>query len=161
MKVDAPPVLWRVSNHADLTGMGGLLASARWHTSGRPVVYLAENPSSALLENLVHLELDEEDRPASYQMLKIAILPDTPAEECLPAELPGGWRTREAATRAIGDRWLARGRTALLKVPSVLTPETWNWMLNPRHADAGRLRVIAVERPLYDSRLRGQADDLR
>ena len=130
-----------------------MIASARWHTAGRPVVYLAENPSSALLENLVHLELEEEDRPASYQMLKIAVEPGVIAE-AVQGELRAGWKTEEAATRAIGDAWLERGETALLRVPSVLTPETWNWVLNPRHPDAARLRVVHIESPLYDSRLR-------
>ena len=151
----APPFLWRVSNHADLAGIGGMVASARWHTSGRPVVYLAANPSSALLENLVHLELDEEDRPASYQMLKIVVEPGTPAEQVLASQIIPNWRTDEASTRPAGDAWLERGESALLQVPSVLTPETWNWLLNPRHKDARRLQVVAVERPLYDSRLRG------
>jgi RES domain len=45
-------------------------ASVRWHTAGRPLVYLAETPSSALLEILVHLEADDDDRPDSCQLLK-------------------------------------------------------------------------------------------
>ena len=132
-----------------------MVASARWHTAGRPVVYLAENPSSALLENLVHLELDEEDRPRSYQMLKIEVAPAIEVEGIEIRDLPAAWKSDEAATRAIGDEWLEQGRTALLRVPSVLTPETWNWLLNPRHRDAARIRVISAETPLYDSRLRG------
>jgi RES domain-containing protein len=155
----APVLLWRVSNHADLAGTGGMVASARWYTAGHPVVYLAESPSAALLENLVHLELDEEDRPRSYQMLKVAvesaIEPPVEVEAVAIEDLPDTWKSDEAATRAVGDAWLERGRTALLRVPSVLTPETWNWLLNPRHPDAARLRVVSAENPLYDSRLRG------
>jgi len=49
--------LWRISNHATLNGRGGLYTSARWHTAGRLVVYLAESSAGALLEALVHLEL--------------------------------------------------------------------------------------------------------
>ncbi|WP_155836914.1 RES family NAD+ phosphorylase, partial [Paraburkholderia mimosarum] len=40
---------WRISNYADLRGIGGLRASGRWHYRGQPVVYLAENPALALL----------------------------------------------------------------------------------------------------------------
>jgi RES domain len=46
-------------------------ASARSHSAGQPVVYLAENPSSALLEIFFHLETDQDHRPDSYQLLKI------------------------------------------------------------------------------------------
>ncbi|HEY6852191.1 MAG TPA: RES family NAD+ phosphorylase [Terracidiphilus sp.] len=63
-------ILWRISNYADLLGIGAMEASARWHTAGRPLVYLAETPSSALLEILVHLEADDDDRPDSCQLLK-------------------------------------------------------------------------------------------
>ena len=73
--------LWRISNHADLLGTGGLWASGRWHTSGRPVVYLAETAASALLEVLVLLELDEESMPSSYQLLKVEAADDLPREE--------------------------------------------------------------------------------
>ena len=60
-------VLWRISNYADLLGIGGMTASARWHTAGQSIVYLAETPSAALLEVFVHLETDEDHRPDAYQ----------------------------------------------------------------------------------------------
>ena len=48
--------LWRISNYADLSGIGGLKAAGRWHSQGRRIVYLADHPSSALLEMLVHMD---------------------------------------------------------------------------------------------------------
>jgi RES domain-containing protein len=119
-------VLWRISNYADLLGIGAMEASARWHTAGRPVVYLAENPSSALLEVFVHLEADEGDRPDTYQLLKIEADDGIAHESVDPSSMSSGWRNNEAETRSIGDDWLVRGETALLKVPSAITPETWN-----------------------------------
>src|ERR1700760_2867377 len=133
-------ILWRISNYADLLGIGGLYASARWHTGGRPIVYLAENPSSALLEVLVHLETDEDQRPDSYQLLKLEAEDGVAFETVEPASLSPEWMANEAETQSVGDEWLAGKRTALLRVPSAITPETWNWVLNPRHADAGRIR---------------------
>jgi RES domain-containing protein len=43
--------LWRISIYADLSGAGGLMASGRWHSQGKRIVYLADHPSSALLES--------------------------------------------------------------------------------------------------------------
>ena len=63
-------LLWRISNYATLEGAGGLLASARWHTQGRSIVYLGETPAGALTEALVHLELDLADLPKTYKLLK-------------------------------------------------------------------------------------------
>jgi RES domain-containing protein len=56
--------LWRISNHTALEGTGGLLASGRWHSKGRPIIYCAPDPSTALLEVLVHTgEIDLTDAP--------------------------------------------------------------------------------------------------
>jgi RES domain-containing protein len=146
-------ILWRISNYADLLGIGAMEASARWHTAGRPLVYLAETPSSALLEILVHLEADDDDRPDNYQLLKVEVADDVVSESVAIQALPSGWKSNEAMTRGLGDDWLERGATALLKVPSVITPETYNWLLNPRHPDSKKAAILHIDRPLYDSRL--------
>ncbi len=146
-------ILWRISNYADLLGIGGMQASGRWHTAGRPIVYLAENPASALLETLVHLEIDEEHRPDTFQLLKIDAPEGISSEETSLESLPADWKRDEDITRGIGDEWLLRSSSALMRVPSVIAPETCNWLLNPRHAEAASLKIVHVERPLYDSRL--------
>ena len=71
--------LWRISNHSTLEGRGGLLASARWHTEGRPIVYFAESPPSALVERLVHLELNPARFPKSYRLLQAEGPDDLPS----------------------------------------------------------------------------------
>jgi RES domain-containing protein len=146
-------ILWRISNYADLLGIGGMHASARWHTAGRPIVYLAENPSSALLEVLVHLEMDDEHQPDSFQLLKVEVPDELNMEEVQLKSLDLGWRASEAITRTIGDEWLLRSSSGLLRVPSAITPETYNWLLNPRHSDAASVAIVHVEKHLYDSRL--------
>ncbi|HTF66345.1 MAG TPA: RES family NAD+ phosphorylase [Edaphobacter sp.] len=55
--------------------------------------------------------------------------------------------------REIGDAWLEKPASALLQVPSVITPETYNWLLNPRHVEAKKVTIVHVENHLYDSRL--------
>jgi RES domain-containing protein len=146
-------ILWRISNYPDLLGIGGLYASARWHTSGQPVVYLAENPSSALLEVFVHLETDEDHRPDSYQLLKIEAEDGLPFETVELASLSPEWIANELETQSRGDQWLSGKRTPLLRVPSAITPETWNWILNPRHPGASRIRIVQAKTHLYDARL--------
>ena len=57
-----------------------------------------------------------------------------------------------SVTRAWGDRWLREGSSAVLAVRSVLVPETYNLIINPRHSDAARIkRVESFPYPL-DSR---------
>ncbi len=146
-------LLWRISNYADLTGAGGMLASARWHTAGRPIVYLAETPAGALLEILVHLELDEAHRPATYQLLRIEASDHVAVQRLDPASLSSNWRRGEPETQARGDAWLRGGETALFAVPSAIVPETSNWLLNPRHPEAAHLRITHTLAAPYDLRL--------
>jgi RES domain-containing protein len=146
-------ILWRISNYADLLGIGAMEASARWHTAGKPVVYLAESPSSALLETIVHLEVDEEHRPDSYQLLKVRADDRISTREISLGDLPRNWNTDEQITQPIGDAWHSETASALLRIPSAITPETWNWMLNPRHHEANKMAIVAKGKYPYDWRL--------
>ena len=145
--------LWRISNHATLDGAGGLRAAGRWHTRGARIVYCAQNPASALLEILVHAEIAIEDIPVAFRWLEIDA-PDSVAVETVdPGLLGPAWRSQPAATRRLGDHWLAASRSALLRVPSAIVPETWNVLINPLHPGAARIRVARLHQQTVDRRL--------
>ena len=146
--------LYRISNQASLAGDGGLRASGRWHTKGQPIVYCAPNPAAALLEILVHLEIDVEDFPSRYQLLTIEIPDDISMAAVQTDVLPGDWWRDPAATRAIGDDWLRQRTTFLLAVPSAIVPETTNYLLNPSHPDNPRIRIASIAAYRFDERLR-------
>jgi len=144
--------LWRISNHADLSGEGGLRASGRWHSKGRRVVYLADHPASALIEIMVHLEIDAEDLPSHYQLLGI----DVPDDIAIPTvdALPCDWREQAMLTRSLGDAWLRGGTTALLRVPSAIVPDASNYLFNPAHSDIVRIGIASAVHAAFDARLR-------
>ena len=142
--------LWRISNYADLSGIGGLRAAGRWHSQGRRIVYLADHPSSALLEMLVHMDRDL--IPASYQLLRI-VAPGDVAIENIDNELPPDWRAQTLRTREIGDRWRNRSASALLRVPSAISAKGNNYLLNPEHPDAARITVAEIIKAPFDPRL--------
>jgi RES domain-containing protein len=53
----------------------------------------------------------------------------------------------------VGDIWVAGGGSAVLKVPSVIVPDGWNYLLNPAHADFASI-VIGPRQPTeFDPRL--------
>jgi RES domain-containing protein len=146
-------VLWRISNHPSLTGQGGLRVSGRWHTRGRPIVYCAMTPAAALLETLVHFEIELHDLPIHYRMMKIDVPADIAAERLRLEELPNDWTADVTYTRSIGDTWLARGSSACLAVPSSIVPETFNVLVNPAHRDAKRIAIAHVTDYAIDPRL--------
>jgi RES domain-containing protein len=146
--------LWRISDFIDLSGKGGRGASARWHTKGRLIVYLADCPAGALLERIVHMTDMIEDAflPQFYQLLKIAV-PDELGLKQLNTIAPIDWRVNVGFTRQIGDAWLASMETALARVPSVIAPQTWNYLLNPEHPEAKQVVVAEVIKERFDNRL--------
>ena len=142
--------LWRVSNHVSLDGGGGLRASGRWHNQGRRVVYCAPNPATALLEILVHAEIDVEDIPVTIRYLEIEAA-DAIAGDTVEQATAVGWRVEKS--RQAGDEWLRSQRSALLRVPSVIVPATWNVLINPAHADSAKIRILRTHRHAFDRRL--------
>jgi len=146
-------ILWRISDHPALDGVGGLWVPGRWHTPGRRVVYCAPNPATALVEILVHLRIDADDLPDPLQYLEIEA-PDTISTEGVDVgSLGRNWQTDVHATRRSGDEWLHSGRTALLRVPSVVVPATWNDLINPQHPESAQIRIARAHRHSIDSRL--------
>jgi RES domain-containing protein len=144
--------LWRVSNYDSLGGVGGMLVGGRWHSIGHPVVYCSEDPSTALLETLVHLEVDAEDRPETFHVLKILSSQSVSIEQLTPRKLSSDWPANLAETRAVGDEWLRSTRTLLLEVPSSLVPERHNFLVNPNHPERKRLRITARYTHPFDAR---------
>jgi RES domain-containing protein len=146
-------VLWRISNHLSLAGDGALRTPGRWHTRGGRVVYCAQSPAAALLEILVHFEIDIQDLPVRYRPLKIEVPDDVHVERVSPDQLPVDWLEKTEVTRALGDNWLTKGSAALLSVPSAIVPETFNVLLNPAHQDAKRIVIVQAGEHAIDPRL--------
>lgn len=144
-------LLWRISRHRDLLGTGGLKASGRWHYAGRPIVYLAETPASALLEVCVHTSAN--DIPPEFTLLKIEG-PELDIPSISRNDLPTDWLTRLEVTRDLGTAWLEKSEEVLLRVPSAIVPETDNFLFNPSHVQARNFRITAAFSYPFDLRLK-------
>ena len=98
---------------------------------GIAVVYTSGTLSLALVEVLVHLPSGI--LPA-YSAVRVHF-DESMVTAIEPAELPASWRDHPPPpeTRAIGDRWVAQGGSAVLRVPSVVVPDEFNYVLNPSH----------------------------
>jgi RES domain-containing protein len=130
-----------------------LRTPGRWHSRGRRVVYCAQNPAAALLEILVHFEIEVQDLPVRYRLLKIQVPDDVHVESVLVEKLPADWPKRADVTRGFGDSWLTKNSAALLMVPSAIVPETVNVLLNPAHEDAKRIVIVQAGEHAIDPRL--------
>jgi RES domain-containing protein len=140
--------LWRASNHGSLDGAGGLRASGRWHNQGKRIVYCAPNPATALLEILVHAEIDVQDIPVTIRYLEIEAPDSMGVETVETGSAASGWQKEKS--RRVGDEWLSSKSTALLRVPSVIVPATWNVLINPTHSDSDQIRIVRTHRHAFD-----------
>ncbi|KWE48795.1 hypothetical protein WL76_23715 [Burkholderia ubonensis] len=146
--------LWRISNYADLKGIGGLRAGGRWHFAGQPVVYLAEHPALALLETLVHLEIPSVAQlPNGYQLLRVEVPDSVAVAEIAEHDAPADWRTNPDWTKGAGTEWLQTKPSALLRVPSAVVPHAHNFLLNPLHPAVAEIRIAEIVQAPYDSRI--------
>jgi RES domain-containing protein len=148
-------LLWRISRHDDLDGWGGEKSDGRWHTAakGKRIVYLAEHPAVALVEVLANLKGNPRLFPDTYRLMKIETPADIPLPNVDTAKLHQDWPNDLALTQQLGDAWLAAANSALLAVPSAPSPESTNFLLNPRHPDAANLRSLWARWIDYDKRL--------
>lgn len=143
--------LWRISNYESLEGIGGLYSQGRWHPLGQRIVYLSEHPALALLEVMVHLEIDQEDLPDTFKLLKVEA--PTPLDKMAGLELPDGWKENGHATQKVGLQWLSDGTSPVVRVPSAILPESVNVLLNPLHPDSKMLKITEVIPFPFDDRL--------
>ena len=69
--------------------------------------------------------------------------------------LPEDWRQLPAppSTREFGTQWVRQARSTVLQVPSIVVDGEFNYVLNPRHADFGQLKIGAHESFSFDPRL--------
>jgi len=144
-------LLWRISRHRDLNGIGGLKVIGRWHYPGQPVVYLSESPASALLEVCVHTSAN--DVPPGFTLLKV----EGPEFEIATVEandLPDGWQATFDVTRDLGTQWLRKSEAVLLRIPSAIVPQTANFLFNPLHLDARKFHIVEVLTYPFDVRIK-------
>ena len=150
------PTLYRIVHQRyqddPFSGKSGLHNKSRWASKGQLVSYAADHLATATLEKLAGVRRADLMTEMVYAKAEI----DAMHEAILPEEeLSPGWDALPApsATRAVGDRWLEAGDHAVLRVPSVVLPESDNYVVNVAHPGASALRVQAVAPLLLDNRV--------
>jgi RES domain-containing protein len=127
----------------DLTGMGAKLNGGRWNHEGIPCIYLAESRSQSLLEFTAHVDIDLIPPALSFTTLA---LPDHSIRQLTANELPANWWLRPhcGESREIGSSLLATKEWLLLKVPSDIIDQEFNFVLNPLHPLMGTVKIMDV-----------------
>lgn len=127
---------------------------ARWNGNHVEVIYTSSSQSLACLENVVHrsaLGLNQ-----IFRLLTVDI-PDTVASTEIPlSSLEENWKEFEAFpyTQHIGNEWIREKQAAILKVPSAIISQEFNYLLNPNHPDFSKITLLANEPFVFDNRIK-------
>ena len=147
-------VLYRLVNCLyadDLSGNGARLYGGRWNSEGKAMVYLASSRSLAVLEALAHLS--PTNMPGEFCMLTIEAPDDF--EEVDAATLPPDWQEYPEIEilKQTGNYFLKNKKNLLLKVPSALVNEEFNYLMNPLHPKADLVKIVSKKSFSFDERL--------
>jgi len=125
-----------------LDGIGARRVGGRWNSPGRAAVYCASSLSLAALEVFVHLPPGMRTTEKLPRLLAVKLLlPQNSDRTVVGAkDFPADLLT--VNFRAIGDAWLAAGKTLVLEVASLVVPYEQNYILNPDHPDMKDVEVI-------------------
>ncbi|MDA3818784.1 MAG: RES family NAD+ phosphorylase [Prolixibacteraceae bacterium] len=117
----------------------------RWNSLNTYLVYTAESRALATLEVSVHLDLNE-DLPSDRYYIEINIPYDITILELNIKDLPDRWDSKPPIleTQYIGDDFVKDKSAAVLKVPSSIVKQEFNYLINPNHPDSEKISVIAV-----------------
>ncbi|MBV8340448.1 MAG: RES family NAD+ phosphorylase [Candidatus Eremiobacteraeota bacterium] len=152
--------VWRLVRKRRLadafTGEGARLAGGRWNSPGVRVVYTSASLALAMLEYFAHTSLVH--APKDVMAISADVPDDVSRESVAIAKLPARWQRYDPpveALRTLGDAWIARGKTAVLVVPSAIVTVENNYLLNPLHPDIARVKIGKATPVLFDLRLFG------
>ncbi len=136
----------------ELTASG---SENRWNKAEEYVVYTGSSRSLATLELVVHRN---NIMPAfAYRVMIISIADE---EELITlifqSNLPKNWRsdTVYPALQEIGSDWYKSKQSLILKVPSAIIAQEYNYLINTKHPDfAGKVNLVRTENYFWDERL--------
>ena len=150
-------IVWRIARqkYQSLDGEGARLNGGRWNNEGLPVIYASATLSLAALEYLVHVE--PLLAPSDLVAIEIEIPDDRHAgAQVDPSQFPAGdWQQYPAPEwqAELGDMWIEDATFLWLAVPSVIVPQEYNVLINPRHSRSDEVRVVSTHPFGFDQRL--------
>lgn len=131
---------------------------ARWNTEGVEMLYTGGSLALSCLENLVH-KTGASIWSGDFSQMEI-LIPDILSVEEVKLKLLDekdlNWfkPTNFLVTQEIGDRWIAFASSPVLKVPSAIIPQEYNYLINCNHPQFAQITIKKVVKFRLDERLR-------
>lgn len=130
-------------------------AANRWNTEGQSVLYTGSSRSLSTLELVVHRSTIQPTENYKVMVLS-ATDEDHLVQQVHTRELPANWRTIAAygTLQKIGSDWYTKQESLLLKVPSSVIVQEYNYLINVTHPDFDKkIKLVRTEDYFWDGRL--------
>ncbi|MDP9047481.1 MAG: RES family NAD+ phosphorylase [Bacteroidota bacterium] len=136
------------SDHLFAPGFAG-----RWNGAGKKVLYCSESIPVAFLESMIRRQGVGFNR--DYNIVIIEIPDDLAIHAVQLSDLTGEWRTIHDYTicQKIGNAWFDSFKQPVLKVPSAIVVQSYNYVLHAQHTDYSGIRVAGVTELVPDARI--------
>lgn len=138
----------KYANSLFASGMEG-----RWNSKGNKVLYCAESIPLAFLENMIRRQgVGFND---DFKIMFIEIPAKAATTSLSIADLEEGWRdfNNYPTCQSAGDKWYDERKNLLLKVPSAVLPESFNFVINTEHPDYKKVKIVDVTKLVPDKRI--------
>lgn len=125
----------------------------RWNSVGKKVIYCSESIPLAFLENMVRRQGVGFNN--DFKIMLIDIPEVLAINTILPIDLKDGWRdfTDYSKCQPLGNQWYDENAFCILKVPSAVLPDAYNYVLNTIHQDFKKIKLIGVTDLAPDKRI--------
>lgn len=125
----------------------------RWNGEGKRGIYAASSIALAFLENMIRRQ--GVGFNSDFKTMIIEIPDSLEIQKIKAGDLPAGWRefTDYSRCQHLGNEWYEKGDEPILKVPSAVLPEEYNYVINAIHPDFKKVRLIETTDLVPDERI--------
>jgi RES domain-containing protein len=136
-----------------LSGEGAKLHGGRWNRIGQPCIYASESKALCILEYAANVSLDL--LPLSLS-ITVYFIPDNSWKQFNENELPKNWNAVPVTseTKEWGTIHLQEKKILTLKLPSVIIPSEYNFIINPLHPDFKKVKIKNIHSFTFDQRIK-------
>jgi RES domain-containing protein len=146
-------LVYRIVHKKYSTSLYASGLKGRWNSLGKKVIYAAESIPLAFLENMVRrqgvgfntdFKIMFIDIPDNLKLLTVNV-----------SDLEDGWRDFRdySKCQTVGDKWYDAGKTLILKVPSAVLPDSFNYVVNSELPDYRLIKLIEATDLVPDDRI--------
>ena len=149
-------IIFRLSRSkysSDLSGKGAEKTGGRWNSKGTAMVYTSDSRALCTAEIAVHTQLGI--LPKDFLLVSIKIPDDLKIKMIPKRHLTSNWNSipHSGTTQELGDGFVKANEFAVMKVPSAVVSGDFNYLINPFHPDASKIKITKTEAFTFDQRM--------